>query len=164
MAWVFSARAAERLSKEEALATAFPGCEVVKTIHYLTTARLGCATELAGLKSAPWTPHRGERDGASRGSASFDSHLVRTLAETLMVVVDANGLCTGWKCCPSTSPRTFPKPAWYAQLEGKVLDSELALKRSIHPVTGASLTARATTEALRRVLAVHRVLTENATP
>ena len=48
--------------------------------------------------------------------------------------------------------------AWYGQFPGKGLDADLDLKRGIHPVAGASLTARATTAAVRRVLALHRVL------
>ncbi|MDH3816392.1 MAG: hypothetical protein OEV48_17995 [Acidobacteriota bacterium] len=44
------------------------------------------------------------------------------------------------------------------------MDDELALKRDIRPVTGATLTARATTEAVRRVLAIHAVAAQEKTP
>ena len=37
-------------------------------------------------------------------------------------------------------------------------DDELSMKRGIRAVTGATLTARATTDAARRVLAVHKVI------
>ena len=47
-----------------------------------------------------------------------------------------------------------------AALEGRKLDDDLALKRGIRSVTGATLTARATTEAVRRILALHRVVEE----
>jgi hypothetical protein len=49
----------------------------------------------------------------------------------------------------------IPRSGWYQQFEGESLSEELALKRGIRPVTGATLTARATTEAVRRVLAIH---------
>ena len=52
----------------------------------------------------------------------------------------------------------MPREGWYEQYQGKVLDADLALKRAIRPVTGATLTARATTEAVRRILALHRVV------
>jgi len=52
----------------------------------------------------------------------------------------------------------MPRPKWYEQFQGKPLDDELSLKRSIRPVSGATLTAHATTDAARRVLAIYRVL------
>jgi Na+-translocating ferredoxin:NAD+ oxidoreductase RnfG subunit len=52
----------------------------------------------------------------------------------------------------------MPREGWYGQYEGRLLDDDLALKRGIRPVTGATLTARATTEAVRRVLALHQVI------
>ena len=50
------------------------------------------------------------------------------------------------------------------QYDGEKLDDDLSLKRDIRPVTGATLTARATTEAVRRVLAIHRVVTVGSAP
>ena len=51
----------------------------------------------------------------------------------------------------------LPREGWYRQFDGEQLDDDLQLKRDIRPVTGATLTARATTEAVRRVLAIHQV-------
>jgi hypothetical protein len=42
--------------------------------------------------------------------------------------------------------------------QGRPLDRELAVSRAIHGVTGATLSARAATEAVRRTLALHQVL------
>lgn len=165
--WGSCLEASERVTKEEALSLAFPGCEVIKETHYLTAAQLARATELSGTKveSGLWTAYRAENGGASCGTAYFDRHAVRTLSETLMIVVDADGVVRRIEVIAFDEPSEYlPKPAWYAQFEGKVLDADLALKKSIRPVTGASLTARATAEATRRVLAIHRVLTESARP
>jgi hypothetical protein len=54
----------------------------------------------------------------------------------------------------------MPRALWYQQFQGKALDRDLQIKRDIRPVTGATLTARATTGAVRRVLALHQVLQE----
>jgi hypothetical protein len=54
-------------------------------------------------------------------------------------------------------PDYLPRGAWYRQFDGRALDPELELRRAIRPVTGATLTARATTDAVRSVLA-YRVL------
>jgi hypothetical protein len=52
----------------------------------------------------------------------------------------------------------LPKAAWYGQFAGKKLSGELQLKKAIRPIAGATLTARATTEAVRRVLAIHEAI------
>ncbi len=56
----------------------------------------------------------------------------------------------------------IPPDGWYDQFDGRGLDEELELKRAIRPVTGATLTARATSDAVRRILAIHRVVGERS--
>jgi FMN-binding protein len=55
-------------------------------------------------------------------------------------------------------PEYLPSEKWYEQFGGKSLDPDLRLKKEIHPVTGASLTAQASTDASRRVLAIDQIL------
>jgi hypothetical protein len=59
-------------------------------------------------------------------------------------------------------PDYLPRAEWYRQFDGRPLDAELDLRRAIRPVTGATLTARSTTDAVRRVLALHGALAERA--
>jgi Na+-translocating ferredoxin:NAD+ oxidoreductase RnfG subunit len=56
----------------------------------------------------------------------------------------------------------LPKPKWHESFAGRRLDDELQLKKGIHSVTGATMTARATVAAAREVLAVHQALNEPA--
>ena len=42
------------------------------------------------------------------------------------------------------------------------LDRDLALERGIHGITGATLTARAVTQAVRRTLAIHAAVGSGA--
>ena len=58
----------------------------------------------------------------------------------------------------SEPPEYIPRGKWYAQLVGRTLDDELDLKRGIKGVTGATLTARATVRAARRILALDEVI------
>ncbi len=60
---------------------------------------------------------------------------------------------------------TFQEPleylapdAWYKQFEGKDRIEDLSLNRAIRPLAGATLTARVAAEAVRRVLAIDRVV------
>jgi hypothetical protein len=100
------------------------------------------------------------RGGQPAGTAWFDTHRVRTLPETLMIVVDGQGRVGRIEVISFREPEEYlPRGAWYEQFLGKTLEPSLQLKRDIRPVTGATLTARATTDAVRRVLALHRILT-----
>lgn len=155
------------LSVEEALRLAFPGCEVARRTAYLTPEQLRRARELAGAEvpSALVTSYAATRGGQPAGTAYFDTHRVRTLPETLMVVVDPQGKVARVEVISFREPEEYlPRGAWYEQFQGEALDRDLQLKRDIHPVTGATLTARATTNAVRRVLALHRVISEGGLP
>lgn len=149
------------LSVDEALELAFPGCAVERKTVFLTEEQLAAARELSGgeLESALVHPYVARCDGEAGGTAYFDTHRVRTLPETVMVVVGPTGEVVRIEVLSFQEPPDYlPRDAWYEQFEGRKLDPELDLKRAIRPVTGATLTARATTSAARRVLAVHRVL------
>jgi FMN-binding protein len=155
------------LSVEEALDLAFPKCEVARRTSYLTPEQVRRARELAGaeIPSALVTSYVATRGGQPAGVAYFDTHRVRTLPETLMVVVDPRGLVARVEVISFREPEEYlPRGGWYEQFRGETLDRDLQLKRDIHPVTGATLTARATTNAVRRVLALHRVISEGGKP
>jgi hypothetical protein len=149
------------LSVDEALELAFPGCSVERDNAFLTEAQVARASELAGeeVESALAYPYRATCDGEPAGTAYFDTHRVRTLPETLMVVVDPEGEVERIEILSFKEPPEYiPREIWYDQFTGRELDPELQLKRGIRHVTGATLTAQATTSAVRRVLAIHRVL------
>lgn len=149
------------LSVDEALKLAFPGCQVERKTAYLTAEQVRRARELSGVEvpSALVTYYLARRAGQPAGTAYFDTHRVRTLPETLMVVVDPQGRVARVEVIAFREPEDYlPRGAWYEQFRGHGLDRELQLKQGIHPVTGATLTARATTDAVRRVLALHQVI------
>jgi hypothetical protein len=155
------------LSVEEALDLAFPKYEVARRTAYLTKEQVRRARELAGaeIPSALVTSYVATRGGQPAGTAYFDTHRVRTLPETLMIVVDPQGRVARVEVISFREPEDYvPRGNWYEQFRNQTLDRDLQLKRDIHPVTGATLTARATTNAVRRVLALHRVISEGGKP
>jgi hypothetical protein len=155
------------LTVDEALALAFPGATVERGTLYPTPEQLAAASRLAGqeIDATIVHPYVARREGAVLGTAYFDVHVVRTLAETVMVTVDAGGRIGRVEVLSFDEPPEYlPRDLWYRQFDGRVLDDELALQRAIRPVAGASLTARATTEAARRVLALHQALTPPPVP
>ncbi len=160
-----AARAGVFLSVDEALGLAFPGCRIDHRTVYLTRDELARARELAEgpVPSALVHPYVATCGGRPGGIAYFDTHRVRTLPETLMVVVSPDGAVARLEVLAFQEPPDYkPRGAWYAQFLHRKLGSELELKRGIRPVTGATLTARATTAAVRRVLALDRVIRERS--
>ena len=148
---------------EQALGEAFPGCTVERQTVFLTEAQLGRAAELAGepIESALVHPYRATCGGSHAGTAYFDTHRVRTLPETLMIVVAPDGSVEAIEILTFDEPTEYiPPDIWYEQFLERRLGPGLELKRGIDAVTGATLTAVATTDAVRRVLAVDRVLDE----
>ena len=156
------------LTPEEALKLAFPGAAVERRTAYLTSAQQKTAQKLSGdedLPSALVTYWAATKDGRPAGTAYIDTHTVRTMPETILVVVDPSGAIARIEVLSFSEPEEYlPKAHWYEQFQGKPLDDELSMKRGIRGVTGATLTARATTDAARRVLALHRVLQEAPKP
>ena len=149
------------LTQEEALKLAFPAASVERRTAFLTEAE---SKEVASLSGGPppsalCVAYVATKEGRLAGIAYFDTHIVRTQPETLMVVVAPSGTIARIEILSFSEPEDYlPREHWYAQFPGKALDEELSVKRGIRAVSGATLTARATTEAARRVLALHRVL------
>jgi len=149
----------------DALQSAFPDCDVERETVFLTTEQVEKAGKLSGLPapSALVHPYVATCSGRPGGTAYFDAHRVRTLPETLLVVIDARGAVERVEVLSFDEPEEYiPRSVWYEQFDGERLDDDLELARGIDGVTGATLTARATTNAVRRVLAVHMVLEETA--
>jgi len=156
------------LTPEEALKLAFPGAAIERRTAYLTPEQQKTAQKLSGddeVPSALVTYYVGTKDGDLVGTAYFDTHTVRTMPETIMVVVDPAEAIARIEVLSFSEPEEYlPKPHWYEQFQGRPLDDELSMKRGIHAVTGATLTARATTDAARRVLALHKALRSTGKP
>jgi Na+-translocating ferredoxin:NAD+ oxidoreductase RnfG subunit len=156
------------LTQEEALKLAFPGSTVEHKTAFLTPAQQKAAQTLSRdeeLPAALVNFYVATKDGSDVGMAYFDTHVVRTMPETIMVVVDPAGAIARIEVLSFLEPEEYlPRARWYEQFAGKPLSDELSTKRGIHPVTGATLTVRATTDAARRVLALHRILHTPAVP
>jgi hypothetical protein len=155
------------LTQKEALSLAFPsGVTVLRKTAFLTEGERQEARRLSGagrLPDALVAFYVGTRDGREVATAYFDTHLVRTLAETVMILVDATGSIARVEVLSFGEPEEYlPRPHWYEQFPGRKLDDELSLKHGVRAVSGATLTARATTEAARRILAIDQVLRRRA--
>lgn len=157
-----AAQAKVFLTQEEALRLAFDSRPVQRHTFYLSPEQQKEAARSAGseIPSALVVRYQALEGDSIAGYAYFEVHRVRTLAETVMIALDAAGSVRRVEVLSFDEPPEYkPREEWYAQFKGKSFNGDLAPNRAIRPVTGATLTARATTECVRRVLAVHRLLT-----
>jgi len=145
------------MTQDEALKLAFPGqTDIKRQTAYLTEDQASAVEKLSGEKP----PSRVITWYVGRGSTAwFDSHVVRTLPETVMVVVTSSGTIERIDILSFSEPEEYlPRPKWFDQLEGHPLNDDLSLRRGLRPITGATLSARAIVTAARRVLALRQIL------
>lgn len=155
---------AQVLTQDQALALAFPDAEEIqRRTAYLDEAELervrALAGEGAGTPSGVVTHYVAMRGGVPVGVAYFDAHRVRTLDQVLLVAVGPGERVVRVETVRFREPPEYEAPeGWLALFRGRALGPELSLKGEIPAMTGATLTARAVTGAVRRVLALHRVV------
>lgn len=145
------------MTQEQALTAAFPGQTVARQKFFLTPEQREAAARESGVAISDSMI---VRYAAPNGSvAYFDTHRVRTLPETVMIVVDNAGAVERVDILSFDEPTDyFPKQRWLDQFRRRKLDRELALKGAIRPISGASLTGTAIVNATRKVLALHHAL------
>jgi hypothetical protein len=151
------ARAGVILTEKAALERAFPGQAPERKTLYLTEEQAAAVQKAARsrLPSRIVTAWEARRDGAVTGRAYLDTHLVRTMPETVMAVVEPDGPLRTALVLQFNEPSDYlPRERWLTLLNGKALDDDLWPGRGVHRVTGATLTVQALTEAVRRCLAI----------
>lgn len=152
------------LTQEEALEEAFgSGAVLERKTAFLTPQELARVGELAGAehdaKQEMVTYYVAHRGGSPVGVAYFDVHRVRTLPEVLMIAVDPEGRVARIEVLKFSEPPDYLAPeGWLDQFDERKLDDRLSLKGDIVNMTGATLTSRAVTSAVRRALALQEVL------
>lgn len=156
------ARAATYLSQTEALSLAFPkGATVEREPIFLSPEQTSVVAKVSGAEKVGGLVVRyvGRVNGEVAGYAYFDTHRVRTLPETLMIVITPQGRVSRVEVLSFDEPQDYlPRRAWLDQMHGRKLDGELSLRKAIRPITGASLSGRAVVDSVRKMLAVHDLL------
>jgi len=146
---------------QEALALVFPGTLITRKEHWLTEPQVERVKALAGTSlSSLWqVAYEARKEGKLMGVAFLDTHRVRTLPETAMVAVSAEGRILRVEVVAFREPQEYmAKDAWMRQFDGKQLNSQLTLKGAIRPLSGSTLTVNSLTDAARRSLALHQIL------
>lgn len=162
-----AAAAAQQLTRDEALALAFPGAAVSAERLFLSRDQQRLAVERGGVEipSALVARYVATKDGQVVGRAYVDTSTVRTKKETLLVCLDDTGRVKRVEVTAFLEPAEYRPPAtWLRQYSGRPLTDDLSVNRAIRPIAGATLTAGAVNTAVRRVLAVDYVLQDGGRP
>lgn len=149
-------------AKDEAIRTAFPEADVIENqVFFLTDDQKKQVETLARtrLDSKLVTMYIGKRGQKLLGYAVIDVHTVRTLPEAVMVVLSPEGRVASTLILAFYEPLDYlPHDRWLKQFDQASLTPDLRVGGKIAGITGATLTARAMTESVRKVLALYQVL------
>ncbi len=155
-------------TQKQALAEAFPGGGIERKTAFLTDEQAEEVERLARakLESKIISYYVGlDSDGKPAGAAFFDSHVVRTTTETVMILVSPDGSVRRVEILAFYEPEDYKvRQSWLDRMEEKNLERELVVGRDLVRVTGATLTVRALAAAVRRSLALYAVLNGEMKP
>lgn len=149
-------------ARDEALRLAFPDAERAEARDFFLTAAQRTEIERraqAPLDSDLLTVYLGYRHGAVAGYAIFDTHVVRTLPETFLVVLTPEGAVSATYLLAFYEPPEYvPAQRWLRQFDGKRVGDDLRIGHGIAGITGSTLTSYAVAGGIRRALAIYAVL------
>lgn len=149
-------------TQKEALDLAFPEADRIEEhTHVLTGAQVERIQSRARsrLDSRLVSIYSGWQGDRLLGHAHIDVHTVRTKPEGFMVVLGPDGRVRQVRVLAFYEPLEYlPSQRWYDGFMGKGRDDALRLGRDVDAVSGATLSARAATEGVRRMLAYYAVL------
>src|ERR1700686_514811 len=129
-------------AKDEALALAFPASDRVEDRTFILTDEQKETVEKrarAPVESQLWTVYVGWRGDELLGYAVIDTHVVRTLPETVMVVLSPAGEVRRAEVLAFYEPPEYaPTGRWTKQFDGRHLDDDMKLGAGIQGITGAT--------------------------
>ena len=163
----FTASSLGVLSREEALAAAYPSARIRSERVFLTEQQRLRAAELAKVRitSPLIARYVAFEEDRVVGRAYVDTHVVRTKKESLLICLDESGKLQRIEVTAFLEPPEYlASPDWYAQYSSRELSDDLSLNRAIRPIVGATLTSLAANRAVRRILAIDQVLQQEAQP
>jgi transcriptional regulator of nitric oxide reductase len=149
-------------SRSEIPHLAFPDADRVEVRDLFATPAERSEIERAArvtLDSDLVSVYEGYSGDRLLGYAMLDSHIVRTLPEALLIVLDPDGRVTATHVLAFHEPLDYvPGERWLRLYEGQGLSDDLRIGRGIVGITGATLSAHAVMNSVRRALAIYQVL------
>ncbi len=159
-----TASGAVYMSKDQALKLAFPEADRIETTNlFLTEEQLDQVQKASGvaLESPIYTFYVGKKGDLTTGFAAIEAATVRTLPETVMVVLNPEGSVRFVEILAFFEPEEYrPPKRWLEQFKQVTLSPQLRVGGQIQGITGATLSAQAMARQVRKTAALGRLLLE----
>lgn len=155
-----SAKAQVYLTKEEALKMYLGESFERKTI-FLTDDQVKAIQHSAKAKveSKILTYYVGKKNTSVTAYAFLETRTVRTMPATYIVVVNPDGSIRAMEMLAFYEPEDYlPPKRWMKTFEKKTVDDDLWLKRGVFNIAGATLSAQAIAESVRRILTTYNLV------
>lgn len=157
-----SASAKVFASQQQALSEAFPGAtRIDRKTHILRKKQVAAIEAITKdeVEDKIVVLHTAFDGEQILGYAHIDVHNVRTQPEAFMVVLTPEGVVRSVRILAFHEPLDYlPTERWYAQFVGKTPGDAFRVGGDIHGVVGATLSAWAASDGVRRTLAYWEVL------
>jgi len=150
-----------RMTKDEALKQYFPEATIERRTAYLTHEQVNAIQTRANarVESRILTYYVARKAVTLLGTAFFETQTVRTMPATYMIVMDPDTTVRAVEILAFFEPEDYlPPQAWLAQFPGKNPGDNLYLKRGIQNIAGATMTAQALTNGIRRLRASYEIV------
>ncbi len=148
-------------TQSDVLKSLFPeNSTVERKVVFLTDDQTKTIEKLAKakLESKLVTYYIWTRRDSVLGYAFFETNVVRTKPETFVVGLNPDGSVKSIEILAFYEPLDYlPTSRWLKLFNKKILNDGLWPKRDIHNITGATLTAQAITQGVRKILAIYQV-------
>ena len=151
------AGAAVWMTRDQALAAAFPGAKVERRSIVLDERQADAVQRQAQarLASRVHGAYVATRGDSLLGVAFFDTRTVRTMPGVFMTVIAPDTTVARVDVLAFHEPRDYlPPERWLDQFDGRSPADRLEPRRDIRNISGASLTARSVAESVRLSLAI----------
>ncbi|MCZ6639800.1 MAG: FMN-binding protein [Candidatus Dadabacteria bacterium] len=152
------------MKRDEALNTAFPDAgEIERKEIFLSSDQSQTIESLAYSKneSKLYIIYEAKNGEKTLGYAIIDTHSLRTKTETVMFVINPDGSLRQAEILAFFEPQDYQAGEnWIELFEGKTLDDTLRVGKDIPNITGATITANSLSQAIRRILAVFKVASD----
>jgi hypothetical protein len=148
------------MTKEKALKHFLPGATPERRTLFLTDEQVGDIERHSKVRveSKVITYYVGKAPHGGLGYAFFDTHNVRTMPETFMVLINPDSTIATVEILAFYEPEDYlPGARWRSLFAQRKLNDDLWVKRGIPNISGATLSAQAITGAVRRLLATFEI-------
>ena len=149
-------------SRQEALTLALPNAERIESRTVTLTeeqAQRVAALAAAQVDSKLVTFYTGYRSESIIGYAFLDTHIIRTMPGTFLIVLSPTGVVQKVMVVAFYEPEDYlPAERWLRQFDQKTLTPDLQVHKGIQGIAGATLSSQGVTNAIRQALAIFQIL------